>query len=213
MSSPILWASPRNRKLNTAKIIFDGNSITAWEDSTAVGKWPDRLKLLPHYDSPTCTFVNLGQPGASTWVLAARAAQIVDPIFEPGRLNICCVWETLNDLGQFFGDPQRNAVNLRDYCLARRRKGFKTVVFGLQGARVGSGGVTTQGSFDAARPVINTWLAQNWRSFADAFVNPSDSAKLNQCLPADVPDGVHPSSITLNELLPLVDAALRSIQL
>jgi hypothetical protein len=103
------------------------------------------------------------------------------------------------------------AQNLRTYCLARREQGWKTVVFGLQNARISQGGVTTQASFDVARPVVNTWLSSNWRSFADAFVNPSDSPNLNLALVADVPDGIHPSSSTLNEIIPLVDAALKSI--
>jgi hypothetical protein len=207
----ISWASPYNRELKTANIVFDGNSITAWEDGTAAGKWTDRLKLLPSYSSPVCTFTNTGQSGASTWVLAARASQFISPLYKPGQLNICCIWEGLNDLGTFPGNPVRNAENLRTYCLARREQGWKTVVFGLQNARVSQGGVTTQASFDVARPVVNTWLSSNWRSFADAFVNPSDSPKLNLALVADVPDGIHPSSSTLNEIIPLVDAALKSI--
>lgn len=207
----IIWPSSYTRTLSASNIVFDGNSITAWEDSTAVGKWTDRLRLLTPYNSPNCVFRNMGQPGISTWALAARAATMIDPLFMPGRQNICCVWEALNDQGVFLANPVRNAENLRDYSLARKAKGWKVVVFGLQNARIDLGGITTQAQFDASRPVINSYLRDNWRSFADQFVNPSDSYKLNMALPADVPDGIHPSSDTLNELIPLVDAALKLV--
>lgn len=205
----IFWPSPYTRSLKTSNIVFDGNSITAWDDATAVGKWTDRLRLLAPYNSPDCIFRNMGQPGISTWNLAARAATVIDPLYMPGRQNICCVWEVVNDVGQFPANPIRNAENLRDYCLARKAKGWKVVVFGVQNMRVPGTGITAQADFDNSRPIINSYLRDNWRSFADQFVNPSDSYKLNMALPVDVPDGGHPTSEALNELIPLVDTALK----
>lgn len=209
----MLFLHLHNRKLNHANIVVDGNSISAWTDATAFGKWTDRLKQLPPYNVPTCTITNLAIPGRSTWVLATKAPWEVDSLLRPGRLNICVIWEALNDLSLFPGDPLRVAQNLRTYCVARRAAGWKTVVFGLQNARVAPGGITSQVAFDTARPLINMWIRDNWPTFADAWVDPSLSAKLNRALPADVPDGIHPSSLTLNEVIPLVDAALRSIAL
>lgn len=198
-------------RLSHANIVVDGNSISAWSDATAFGRWSDRLKQLPPYSAPTCTVTNIAIPGRSTWVLATKAPWEVDPLLRPGRPNICIIWEVLNDLSLFPSDPLRVAQNLRTYCLARRAAGWKTVVFGLQNARIASGGITSQSAFDAARPLVNAWLRDNWRSFADAWVDPSLSTKLNRALTADVPDGIHPSSLTLNEVIPLVDVALRSI--
>jgi hypothetical protein len=208
----LLHATRNQRSLSHANIVFDGNSISAWEDGTAAGKWTDRLKLLNPYSAPTCTFTNVAIPGRSTRTLGGEAVTKVDSLYVPGRLNISVIWEAINDAGGMSGNGLFMGYNLRDYCLARRNKGWKTVVFGLQGARVGTG-VLTQAQYDVARTELNTYVATNWRTFADAYVDPNNSTKLNNCLAADVADGVHPSSIALNEILPLVDTALRSIQL
>lgn len=206
-----LWNKRQQLKLSHANIVFDGNSITAWEDATASGKWTDRLKLLEPYTASTCTFTNVAVPGRSTSALDITALTVVDNLYVPGRLNICCIWEVINDIGN--GTPARACQMVENYCKARRNKGWKVVVFSLQAARVAAGGITTQAAFDTARNTYNQWLATNWRNFADAYVDVNISVKLNRGLVADVPDGIHPSSSSLNEILPIVDTALKSIKL
>lgn len=208
----LLHSTQNQRALSHANIVFDGNSISAWVDGTAPGKWTDRLKLLSPYNAATCTFTNVAIPGRSTRTLGGEAVTKVDSLYIPGRLNISVIWEATNDVSSMSSNGLFMGYNLRDYCLARRDKGWKTVVFGLQGARVGAG-VVTQAQFDTARTTLNLYLATNWHTFADTYVDPNNSTKLNNCLVADVADGVHPSSLALNEVIPLVDTALRSIQL
>lgn len=209
----LLWGRSSKRILADAHICFVGNSITEWSDATASGRWPERLKLLPLYNSDRCQFSIVAQPGISTTRLLAEAPGTVDPLLQRGRLNICLIWEAINDVGATGGSATSVGNNLQTFCLARRAAGWKTIVFGLQAARVAGGGVTSQAGFDAVRGQLNLWLAANWRSFADAYVDPSSASKLNLALPADAPDGVHYTSVALNDLLPLVDSALMSIPL
>lgn len=211
--SVVLWGSPLQRSLAHANIVVDGNSISAWTDGTAAGTWTDRLKLMAPYNTGNCKLTNVAIPGRSTATLAGEAPGKVDPLWLPGRLNISVIWEGVNDVGNSGGNALAMGNNLKNYCLARKASGWKTVVFGLQGVRVAAGGVVNQSIFDAARGTLNLWLGQYWPTFSDAYVDPSASTKLNRALVADVPDGVHPSSATLNDILPLIDIALRSIDL
>jgi lysophospholipase L1-like esterase len=205
--------NPNRRNLQNCNIVVDGNSISAWTDGTAAGKWSDRLKLLSPFINPGCTITNVAIPGRATGILVAEAASKVDILFAPSRLNICILWEGTNDVSFTARNPVAMRDNVANYCLDRRRAGWKTVCFGLQGARVASGGATSQAEYDVVRPAYNMLMRDTWRNFADAYVDPSTSTKLNNALAADVPDGVHPSSLTLNDILPLVSAALQSIDL
>jgi hypothetical protein len=194
--------------LKAANIVFDGNSWTEWEDSTAVGKWPSRLKNIAPYNTVTCTFTNTAKSGRSTTLLDADASLRVDSLYVKGRLNICCIWEIGNDL------PGRTPVqvyaSLQRYCRNRQLAGWYVVVFGLQALRF-TAGITTQQDIDNARSYVNSRLPWDHKRFADAYVDPSAVTRLNTASVADCPDGAHHTSAVLDGLLPLVNVALNQI--
>jgi lysophospholipase L1-like esterase len=203
------WATKLD--FTNANIVINGNSISAWTDNTATGKWTDRLKLIAPFSNAGCSITNVAIPGRSTAVLTAEAIAVVDPLYVPGKLNISIIWEGTNDIGGPTGTGEAMGVRMRGYCLDRRRRGWKNIAFGLQGARVAAGGASSQADYDRCRLGFNAWMRDNHRSFCEAYVDPSVDQKLNNALVADIPDGIHPSSVTLNGILPLVTSALLSL--
>ena len=146
-------------------IVFDGCSLVYDSGLAAADMMPDQtMALLPR----ELKMLNLGVPGQTTGMMAADAADQVDPLASPRRVHdILVVWEGTNDLAYGTSPPLDAAEayrNLARYCWARRRAGFQVVVCTVL-PREGSA------AFDAARSDLNKRLRAGWPGFADALAD------------------------------------------
>jgi lysophospholipase L1-like esterase len=161
-SVPTASASPGGGR---GLIVFDGCSLVYDSGLAAADMMPDQtMALLPR----GLEMRNLGVPGQTTGMMAADAADQVDPLAAPQREHdILVVWEGTNDLA-YGTSPPLNAAeayrNLAEYCRARRRAGFQVVVCTVL-PREGSA------AFDAARSDLNERLRAGWPGFADALAD------------------------------------------
>lgn len=96
--------------------------------------------------------------------LVPAGNQAIDPLYYPyaaGNLTICAFCGT-NDgtLAQYQG-------GLVEWSLDRQKVGWKTCVAGV-----------LDGHGDATKNTFNAWLRQNWRSFANCFVDVAGTTQL-----------------------------------
>jgi hypothetical protein len=96
--------------------------------------------------------------------MVPAGGQAIDPLFYPysyGNVAICAFCGTNdNVLGVIQGGMVQWAQN-------RHAVGWKTIVAGI-----------LDGHGDAIKNSLNTWLRQNWRLFADAFVDVAGTSQL-----------------------------------
>jgi lysophospholipase L1-like esterase len=154
-------ASPVARGL----VVFDGCSLVYDSGLPEADMMPDQVvRLLP----PGLAGVNLGVPGQSTQMMAADAAQEVDPLAARAHgPAVLVVWEGTNDLS-YGTDPPYDAPqayrHLAAYCRARQKAGYEVVLLTVL-PREGSA------AFSAARNALNARLRDGWPRFADALAD------------------------------------------
>lgn len=180
----LLNSSPPKIDLANANIVVDGNSLTADTPS-----WANFLTGLEPFASNGSTLTSVALGAQTTGNMFSDAAEQVDTLIQPDRPNILIVFEVVNDL--YFGAGVLQALlNLCDYCNGRRSAGFKVVVIGplpTTRANLADDLPTTQ----AKLAEIEAWLDINWRSVADAYLNPRTIPGLAEWSSAYFYDEVH----------------------
>jgi lysophospholipase L1-like esterase len=161
----------------SAVIVTDGNSLTAGYLASAPDKaYPARLALIDPFAADGATVTNKGIGGQTTQQMIDDATTDVDPLYNAGVKSVLVAWEMGNDL-YFNADVSGAETRFASYCAARQAAGWKVVVCNLPARdhSVTNGGVSPGGDSDAAyntkRLSLNTWLAANWATFADGFVD------------------------------------------
>jgi len=162
---PAAEVRPEEQDLSRGLVVFDGCSLV---DDAGVapeeGMPAQVMALLP----AGLGMKNLGVGGQTTQMMAADAAEEVDPLYAASRpANILVCWEGTNDLILGAAPPYdaRQAYrHLAAYCKARQRAGFRVVVCTvLPRGR--------SAAFYEARNALNAELRAHWRSFADGLAD------------------------------------------
>jgi lysophospholipase L1-like esterase len=194
--------------LRNCKIVCDGNSITYGAIYAAAQfntDYPYQLGYQLNQQGLNVTVANVGVNGQSTITLTNGAVSAmvtdavsqVDALFDPNVLNICIAWEGGNEI--YYTEPDVNRVQnaykaMRDYCLLRQSKGFYVVVMdNLPRANGFYPGSANIASYAADLLAYNELIRQNWRDFANSYI---DTRKyLPQLIPNGfyMTDGVHPT--------------------
>jgi lysophospholipase L1-like esterase len=161
-------------QLSSAKIIFDGNSITEGSGSGA-GAANISSQVAAQLIAQKifgASIVNLGVGGQTCAQMIADGSSQVAPLLEAGRDCIMVVNEGGNDI--YFGATAQQAYqNMRDYCLLRRSEGFYVLVWSCpnrnNGFSADPGGSPV--AYQAALLDFNNRLERGWKEFADAFMD------------------------------------------
>jgi lysophospholipase L1-like esterase len=217
-----------NIDLRNCKIVCDGNSITRgdiYSNTPHKTDYPSQLQHQMNKDRLAVEVVNVAISGQSTITLTGGASSAmvtdavseVDALFDPTRLNICIFWEGGNEL--YYTESKVNRVQAayeatRDYCLLRQSRGFYVVVIDTLPRNNGYyPGYVNVSTYAADILSYNQLVRQNWRDFADCYVD------IRKFLPDIQPttfwmsDGVHPTD-TANVLIAnCVYSHLRNIQI
>jgi lysophospholipase L1-like esterase len=155
--------------------------------------------------------VDLGVPGQTTPMMAADAADEVDPLARGREPAVLVVWEGTNDL-MYGSDPPLDAAaayrHLASYCRARQRAGYAVVVLTVL-PREGSA------PFEAARAELNARLRAGWRGFADGLADVAADPALGEAAAefdrAYYRDTVHLTAAGYGRAARLVAEAVRSL--
>ena len=175
--------------LRGIKIVCDGNSITAGIGETP---WPDQLKFMLSKVGINCDFVNVAVSGQTTIDMVTRAPTFVDSAYDKTRDNILIAKEGGNHILLLNVTAQQAYQSFRDYCIHRRSLGFYVVVLDSF-KRSDTPGWGTNTAFEARLVEYNFLLRQNWRDFADAYVDVRKLCPQIEPLNQYMPDGLHPS--------------------
>lgn len=198
----MLFCRARKPNYSDSVVVFDGNSITANYG------WPESLKTRPPFDVPGCNFFNVAVGGQSTQDMITRSAVQVDARFVPGKDNVLIAWELGNDL--YYGVSVKDACrHFRDYCLARKARGWKILVITPCDRQQVNGIGDTEDQYRAKLIEASGWLLNNWHGFANAIVESNRVPALSNAGDSgNFPDGVHPTPAALGGLVDLVQVAL-----
>lgn len=160
-----------------AVIVADGNSLTeGYLASSPAASYPSRLAVKEPFASQGTTVTNKGVGGQTTQQMIDDATTDVDPLYNAEVRSVLVAWEMGNDL-YFNGNVTGAETRFQSYCAARQTANWKVVVCNLPARdhSVTNGGVSPAGDSDATyntkRLALNAWLAANWATFADGFVD------------------------------------------
>lgn len=170
-------------------LVFVGNSITVGH-TAQYQPWSDKAAVSAGVSVFDCN--NRAVSGATTSSLASAYAANVAPLFDSSVANNLLVfWEGTNHIaGNVSAATAQTAI--RDYCLAARADGWKVVTGTvIDRTSLFSGGQSTSG-FRATAASVNSWLAANYASFADALADPAANAHLQDASSSTYfTDGTH----------------------
>ncbi len=160
--------------LRSAKIIFEGNSITE-----GVGSGAGAANISAQVSAQLIaqkifgvSVVNIGVGGQNCAQMIADGSSQVAPLREAGRDCIVVVNEGGNDI--YGGATAAQAFqNIRDYCLLRRSEGFYVLVWSCPNRNNGFSTDPTGDptAYQAALLDFNNRLARGWKEFADVFMD------------------------------------------
>jgi hypothetical protein len=86
---------------------------------------------------------------------------IIDPLFRPNATrNITTIWLGTNDIAAGLTAAQ-TAANIKAWCLARRKVGWKCLVADMP----------SRAALDTGKNSLNNLLRTNWKTFADGFID------------------------------------------
>jgi hypothetical protein len=196
-------------KIDTSLIICDGNSITAGGQYGGT-PYPAHLKNLPVFNSVGCVVVNAGVGGQTTQQMTDDAVNQIDSQFTTSRLCVVVAMEMSNDL-YFNRDVAGACSRFKTYCLSRRNAGFKVVTVSICDRYVPDYG-DVQG-FRNMIAACNTWLRNDWQSFANSYVDAMSVPELaNADNLVNFPDRTHPASEPLRLLAVRVGKAIERLK-
>lgn len=145
-------------------IVFDGNSLTYGYPLTGIDSYPHKLI---HAMTTRPEWVNFSLAGQTTTEMAADFDAQVAPMFSTSRSSqILVAWEIGNDIVVGGVDPTVAHTNFKNYCLHARSSlppNTKIVVINLT--------PRTTAGFNEARATVNSLMAAQWATYADALVD------------------------------------------
>lgn len=113
--------------LKRAVVVCDGNSLTQGGYGSPVSNYPDIMAFTTLFRNKSMQVVNFGVGGQQTSQMITDAAAQIDILLSDAHENILVFWEVGNDL--FYNQDVTAAINrAKDYLLARKTAGWKTVV-------------------------------------------------------------------------------------
>lgn len=162
-------------------LVFAGNSLTYGTNSssgigTCTGTCYPGVTLATLAGYGNYNAVNCGVGSQTTTMTLAYADSEITPLYQDGAStkSICLYWEITNGLTAVASGTAGQTQIISDvtnYCLARRARGFKVIVFTCLPR-----GSTSQ--FETDRQAVNSYIRSNWASFADGLADVGTDATI-----------------------------------
>jgi len=144
-------------------IALDGDSRTDGYNCKSVNPYLNFLQLR---GSPVIYKTSAG--GLTSADLIERAEVFVDPFLSDiAHSNILVVWIGVNDIAFNHRSANSTYNNLREYCIARKSKGWRLIVC----TEVSMKGSTIYGQSDKVRNLYNNQIRSGWNEFADGIAD------------------------------------------
>lgn len=144
-------------------VVFDGDSLTSGTGPPGTDYPSYTLEQLPK----GVAMVNVAVPGQEWGDMLDDVEREVDPLFTPSaRHNVVVVWAGTNDLHRTH-TARRVWRELREYCLARRGRGWKVVVLTVLPKIPTESGCR----FERQRRLLNHDIREHWMEVADALAD------------------------------------------
>lgn len=193
-----------NVDFSTRQLVTDGDSITQGAGITNPAIPYSTLIKLPgswQINNTAITGASLSSGGGFAG-LVGTAGTVVDPFYEPTSVgNIVVIWGGTND------NSTAAQGGLRQYCNDRHVVGWLCIVSTM----------VSRVSEDTFKNTYNTWIRQNWRSFADGLADIAADPKLGaDAQYADtqyfIDPGIHPTQFAIdNNEAPLFQRAINRL--
>lgn len=158
-------------------IVFDGDSLTSGVGSTTALNALESAGGLnyPAQASaglqPDATIYNFGVGGQTVTAMNADAPAQIDTLYDPARPCIAVLLGGINDL--YTADTAATVyARIVAWHTARRAAGFKTVAITILPAT----GNSPPGDIVAKTASVNSSIAANWATFADALCDAAASS-------------------------------------
>lgn len=191
-AAPVLWKCATETKALPRLVVFEGNSLTALNASWVTICWPSLLMKRPSLAQHRLAGINVAVGGDGILQAAERAPIYVDPLAPIG--GVVVLWEGTNGLGQSGYDAALTYRQHRDYCLERKKAGWRVVIGTIANRKYGTP-PNPDPRHEPARLEFNRLIRESWRGFADALLDIGSDVKLGQPTSADNPryfrDGIH----------------------
>jgi hypothetical protein len=203
-----LTGRPR-RRLSETDIVLDGNSLFDYWDN------PENSSSYAALGDPARTKQNFGVGGQTTAQMITDAVAQIDSIYTPGKVLL--VWELRNHL--YFGESVAGCVAaMRNYCLARKARGWQIIVLGTTPASGATGGYSspalgTPAQFNSRLLEIDAAISAGYREYADGYIAVRQISGLGDSTNSAIfYDGVHLTNQGYALLAPVLNRAIRRLK-
>lgn len=186
------------------QVICDGNSLTVGFPLTALNAYPTIMSAAL---GQVWKVTNLGVSGQTTADMIADAATQVDVLYSSSfAKNVVVCWEGTNSI--WFGANATTTYNdIVSYCTGRRAAGFKVVVCNILPR------TPFDGTQEGYRTTVNSNIASNWATFADARVDVAGDSRLSNAANTTYyqADGIHLTDAGYAVAAELIGAAVLTL--
>lgn len=190
--------------LNSARIVMDGNSITAGNNygsdpESTIGK--QIIHQLKAEGVLGLTLNEFAVGGQTCAQMINDGSQTIGASLDRSRNNFLIANEGGNDIA-FGATPKQAFDNFRNYCLLRKSEGYYVLAWDCL-FRSNSPSIYTTADYNQALIDFNRLLQNGWKEFAHGFM---DARKAFPHAPLSVyspgvldggfwfPDNIHPSA-------------------
>lgn len=194
----------RSVRSNFYNLIFDGDSLTAFEGYVTI------VRVIQTEKGDTLTVVNYAVPGQDILMMISDAPTQVDtPTNKNKPLNILSCWAGTNHIGFNRALGSTTHDTLKSYCQARRAYGFKVMVTTCLPR------LDFDTSQEAQRTIFNNLIRTEWASYADALVDVASDPIMGAVATTSnklyYADGIHFGSSGSDRLAPYFVTAIEKL--
>lgn len=180
---------------NSARIIFDGNSLTDDDQGSRGGTgYPEYMMLLEPWASNGTTKYNFGVGGQKIRDMNSDAAGQIDTLFGGGSMKkVCFYWEVGNEL-YYHGDDVDCYNRIVSYGQARQAAGWITVAVldtRRDGPEANPDAYATWALFNADGENVANSMRTNQATFCDYLLDIRDHPDFDDPLGTYFIDGTH----------------------
>lgn len=153
--------------LPKTNIVFEGDSLTVGAYLLTPEEQSYPAQTLSMLDASVWSKV-VAANGETTVQISEQGKRQVDSSAVWGARNIVVVWMGTNDIIHSEATPDQIYQNIKSYCLARKKSGFKVIILSMLPAS--SDPHKLPADYKIRQSEVNT-LLQKDHTFADAFVD------------------------------------------
>lgn len=164
-----LYAKYSITRTETSRLLCAGDSITAGYLATGNRGWARQIEALI---SVNCRVCNIGLPGVTTTTLNGTLSADCNVFFSGSFPCVATYAAGTNDINTGVAAATVE-TNIQSGCQTLKTKGYTVAVMSI----LPRGSIA--GANETNRQAVNTWLAANYATFADIYVDVAADSRLN----------------------------------